>query len=152
MEIRNTTNIMNRSIRAEQRYKSANRGVVSAEVTRENHHEISQLLTSIKQTSEELLKAVEAVLSRNIYSYPDITLAITQSMRDENIQLPHENLSSREFEIFRLIATGLTVKEIAFQLNLSDKTVSTYLRRIRDKTKLSSHVQIARYALQNGIT
>jgi DNA-binding NarL/FixJ family response regulator len=46
---------------------------------------------------------------------------------------------------------GRAIKEIGFDLGLSDKTVATYLARIREKTGLNSHVDIARYALKNGL-
>jgi two-component system, NarL family, invasion response regulator UvrY len=69
----------------------------------------------------------------------------------EETALPHEKLSGRELEIFRLIALGRAVKEIAGDLGLRDKTVATYLGRIREKTGLAIHVDIARYALQNRL-
>lgn len=63
----------------------------------------------------------------------------------------HDSLSKRELEIFILIANGHAIKEIASNLSLSEKTVSTYLARIRQKTRLISSVEIARYALLNGL-
>ena len=63
----------------------------------------------------------------------------------------HDRLSERELEVFRLIAVGFSIKEIALQVSLSEKTVATYLARIREKTGLNSHVDIARYALHRGL-
>ncbi len=100
--------------------------------------------------ADELLDAVRAVLDGNIYLHPDAAAAIAGELRDPR-RAPHEALSGRELEIFRLIAVGQTVKEIAAALNLSDKTVATYLARIRDKTGLTTHVAIARYALKHGL-
>ena len=63
----------------------------------------------------------------------------------------HEKLSDRELEVFRLIARGKSVKEIAGELALSEKTVGTYIGRIKEKTGLSSYVEITRYAFQNKL-
>lgn len=65
--------------------------------------------------------------------------------------LPHQSLSKREFEVFKLIAVGRSIKEIAQDLKISEKTVATHLARLREKTGLLSYVQIARYALLNGL-
>ena len=64
---------------------------------------------------------------------------------------PQANPDDVELEIFRLIALGKAVKEIAVDLSISDKTVATYLARIREKTGLNSHVEIARYALRHKL-
>ncbi len=52
----------------------------------------------------------------------------------------------------RLIAGGRTVKQIAAELTLSEKTVGTYRARIAEKTGLSSNVELTRYAFQHGLT
>ena len=63
----------------------------------------------------------------------------------------HESLSDREFDVLRGIATGRTVSEIATQLHLSVKTVSTYRTRLLDKMKMSSNAELTRYALEQGL-
>ncbi len=63
----------------------------------------------------------------------------------------HAGLSTRELEVFAGIAKGQSIKEISAELGLSEKTVGTYLARIREKTGLFSHVDIARYALRCGL-
>jgi DNA-binding NarL/FixJ family response regulator len=63
----------------------------------------------------------------------------------------HERLSNRELQVLRLVAVGRTLKEIAGELSLSEKTVGTYRRRIAEKMGLSSNVELARYALQAGL-
>ena len=72
-------------------------------------------------------------------------------LREKPAAALHELLSDRERQIFIAVALGRTIKEIGFALGLSDKTVATYLARIREKTGLLSHVDIARYALKNGL-
>jgi DNA-binding NarL/FixJ family response regulator len=64
---------------------------------------------------------------------------------------PHEKLSDREFEVMRGIASGQSVSEIASQLKLSVKTVSTYRTRLLEKMGMSSNAELTRYALQNGL-
>ena len=60
---------------------------------------------------------------------------------------PHEALSDRELQVLQLLASGLTVKEIGFQLNLSDKTISTYRTRVLEKLQLRTAAQLMRYAI-----
>lgn len=100
---------------------------------------------------DELLEAIKQVSQGKTYLHGDSADAIAASLRAPEKQAPHCSLSARELEIFCAIARGRSIKEIASNLNLSDKTVATYLARIRDKTGLQSHVDIARYALQHGL-
>ena len=64
---------------------------------------------------------------------------------------PHHLLSDREFQVFRLLVAGKTVSEIAGQLNLSVKTVSTHKARIMQKMNLSNATELIRYAIQHGL-
>jgi DNA-binding NarL/FixJ family response regulator len=64
---------------------------------------------------------------------------------------PHEQLSDRELEVLCLIASGRTVGEIATSLSLSDKTISTYRRRILDKMHLSTNAELTHYAIRNHL-
>jgi len=64
---------------------------------------------------------------------------------------PHNMLSDREFQVFRLLVAGKTVSEIAGQLNLSVKTVSTHKARIMQKMSLSNPTELIRYAIQHGL-
>jgi two-component system invasion response regulator UvrY len=64
---------------------------------------------------------------------------------------PHETLSDRELEVLCLIASGRTVGEIAESLSLSDKTISTYRRRILDKMQLNTNAELTHYAIRNGL-
>jgi two-component system invasion response regulator UvrY len=66
-------------------------------------------------------------------------------------KLPHEQLSDRELEVLCLIASGRTVGEIAASLTLSDKTISTYRRRILYKIQLSTNAELTHYAIKNGL-
>jgi DNA-binding NarL/FixJ family response regulator len=63
----------------------------------------------------------------------------------------HERLSDREFQVLRMIASGMTVKDIAERLEVSVKTVSTYRARVLLKTGLRSTADLVRYAVQSGL-
>jgi DNA-binding NarL/FixJ family response regulator len=66
--------------------------------------------------------------------------------------VPHESLSNREFEVFRLLAAGVSVTSIAGQLNLSVKTVSTHKANLMQKMNLSNTSELVRYAIRHGLT
>jgi DNA-binding NarL/FixJ family response regulator len=65
--------------------------------------------------------------------------------------LPHEHLSDREFEVFRLLVTGHAVSDIAHKLNLSVKTVSTHKANLMQKLGLANQTELVRYALKHGL-
>jgi DNA-binding NarL/FixJ family response regulator len=65
--------------------------------------------------------------------------------------VPHEKLSHREFQVLCLIGKGFSVSEIAAELSLSAKTVSTYRSRLLEKMDLSSNGQLMRYAIDHGL-
>jgi DNA-binding NarL/FixJ family response regulator len=97
---------------------------------------------------EELVKAIQKILSGHKY--------ITQSLTDKLInnfgdKLPHELLSDREYEVFSMIAIGKTMTNIADELSLSVKTVSTYRSRIYDKMDMKSRTEITLYAIHNEL-
>ena len=102
------------------------------------------------RASDDLLEAIKTVANGGNYIHPESALDLAATRRGDQA-LPHERLSGREREIFARIAQGRSVKEIAGELKLSDKTVATYLARIREKTGLNSHVEIARYALLHHV-
>jgi len=100
--------------------------------------------------SEELVNAVEKIYLGRKY----ITPSLAEKLADfswEGDKFPHEKLSDREFDIFKMIASGNTVKEVAANLFLSVKTVSTYKARIYEKMKLQSRVDITSYAIKNKL-
>ena len=104
-------------------------------------------------SADELLKAVRLVLSGRRYvsaSLAESMAADLENPRDQN-QPPHTNLSTREFQIFRKLAAGAGVGEIAKELSLSVKTVSTYRSRILEKMGFKSNADITGYALRNGL-
>lgn len=103
------------------------------------------------RAADNLVEAVDRLFTGASYLHPDTAVAIASSVAEPAMVHVHESLSPREFDVFVAIAEGETVKEVAADLDLSAKTVATYLKRIRDKTGLDSHVAIARYAIRNGL-
>ena len=75
--------------------------------------------------------------------------ATTHRRSTKAVEAPlHERLSHREYQVFRLLATGRTVSEIAEQLVLSSNTVSTYRARVLEKTGARNDVELALYAVR----
>ena len=101
--------------------------------------------------SDEILLAVRKVLGGGTYVTATIAEKLASGLKGGDSRALHEELSDREFQVFRLIALGRSVKEIAGDLALSEKTVGTYLARIREKTGLSSYVEITRYAFHHKL-
>jgi two-component system, NarL family, invasion response regulator UvrY len=106
-----------------------------------------------QHATDELIVAIKRVMAGETYLSSAAAKEITAALRgnDPNAPSAYLTLSERERQVFRLIAGGKTVKEIAGELEVSDKTVSTYLSRIREKTGLVSYVEITRYALQQRL-
>ena len=99
---------------------------------------------------EELRRAILKIVKGGQYVGPSLAEKIVlQLARPE--QLPHESLSDRELEVLLAIASGKTVGEIAQQLSLSDKTISTYRRRILDKMDMKTNAELTHYAIRNGL-
>ncbi len=97
-----------------------------------------------------LVEAVRQVAGGNVYIDPDIAqrLAVQKTKGEDT---PFEALSTREFEIFCLLAEGLNVNEISTRLSLSYKTVANYSTQIRSKLEVSTAAELARLAIRHGI-
>lgn len=100
---------------------------------------------------DEILEAIQKVASGGRYITPAVADLMAEEMVRGGSERPHERLSPREFEVFRLIARGRAVSEIAESLSLSVKTVSTYRRRILDKTGFHTNADIIGYAIRHRI-
>lgn len=104
-----------------------------------------------ESTPHELVKAIRKVLSGG--KYVSASLAETLALRlDDTTERPlHETLSHREFQVLRMMASGRTVTEVADELSLSVKTVSTYRARILEKLKLKNSAEAIRYAVDHHL-
>jgi DNA-binding NarL/FixJ family response regulator len=104
--------------------------------------------------TEELAKAVQLVLQGRKYISPSIAQIIAEDVGGRNTgpdKAFHEFLSNREFEIFKLIASGKSVAAIAEKLSLSSATVSTHRARILVKMNMKTNAELTRYALDNKL-
>jgi DNA-binding NarL/FixJ family response regulator len=106
---------------------------------------------SKQSASGELLAAIRKALAGGRYVTPLLAEALAATVAGEAPAVPHEMLSNRELQVFRLVALGKPLKEIAAELSLSEKTIGTYRRRIAQKIGLSTNVELARYALQHKL-
>ena len=99
----------------------------------------------------ELVKALRKIVAGGKYVGQSLAEKLAVNV-DANIdRAPHEALSDREFQILRVLASGKTVSEIADELSLSVKTISTYRSRILDKMKMKNNAELMRYALQQKV-
>ena len=102
--------------------------------------------------TEELVKAVQRVLQGRKYISSSIAELIADDMGyHSSDKAPHELLSDREFGVFKLIASGKSVSEIAERLSLSSATVSTHRARILTKMNMKTNAELTRYALDNKL-
>jgi two-component system invasion response regulator UvrY len=100
---------------------------------------------------EELKVAVRKVVIGGRYVSATLAEKLAVDLREGADRPIHELLSDREFQVLRMIASGKTVKEIAEELSLSVKTVSTYRARILEKTGMKTNAELIRYALQTQL-
>ena len=105
---------------------------------------------SKSSSRDELRDAVLKVIKGGRYVSPSMAERMVFDLTSSE-KLPHEQLSDRELEVLCLIASGRTVGEIAASLSLSDKTISTYRRRILDKMQLGTNAELTHYAIKNGL-
>lgn len=106
---------------------------------------------SKESAPEELVKAVQVVLAGRRYVSSALAEQLVADLDIDSDQPIHAGLSEREFQILCKLAGGRAVSEIARELCLSVKTVSTYRSRVLEKMNLKSNADITRYALQNGL-
>jgi two-component system invasion response regulator UvrY len=100
---------------------------------------------------EELIAAVKTVCSGKRYITPTLAEQLAQSMMEPSDKQPHERLSDREFEVFRLLASGKEVKEAAADLGLSVKTISTHRENILRKMQMKNNAALIVYAVKSGL-
>jgi two-component system, NarL family, invasion response regulator UvrY len=100
---------------------------------------------------EEIKEAVRRVRSGGRYVSATLAEKLAFDLQRKANTPVHELLSDREFQVLRMIASGKTVKQIADEITLSVKTVSTYRARILEKTGMKTTAELIRYALQTQL-
>lgn len=98
-----------------------------------------------------LLTAIRKVAGGGRYIAPELAEKMVFEASSLHPQAAHERLSQRELQVFRLLTTGKGVNEIATQLAISNKTVSTHKLRMMEKLNLSSMADLMRYAMQHKL-
>ena len=98
-----------------------------------------------------LVEAIETVRSGRKYMSPELVQQLARDVDAGGGGPRHEALSDREYEVVRMIASGRTVGDIAKELKLSVKTVSTYRSRALDKMGMNNNAELTAYALREGL-
>ena len=99
----------------------------------------------------ELVKAIRVVVRGRRYISGPVAELLASHLDATSAKAPHEHLSNREFQVLRLIASGRSVSEIARELSLSVKTVSTFRSRVLKKLGLTHTAELVRYALKHDL-
>lgn len=100
---------------------------------------------------EQLVRAIRRVALGGKYVSESLAEQLAGMVDNGRTRAPHELLSNREFEVLRALGSGMTVKDIADQLRLSAKTVSTYRVRLLEKMGLKSKADLVRYVMQHEL-
>jgi len=105
-----------------------------------------------KETAvDELVVAIRKVVSGGKYLSVTAAEKIALEIGNNSDKAPHERLSNREYSVLLMIGGGKSISEIADELSLSVKTVSTYRTRILDKMGLSTNADLIRYVIENDL-
>lgn len=105
--------------------------------------------------SEELLRAIKTLLQNETYLSPKISSIVVKGLvKQQQEELTSEifALSAREREVLQLLAEGKSMKEIAFTLDVSIKTVEAFRKRLMDKLKVNSIAELTKIAIREGLT
>ena len=104
-----------------------------------------------ESASRQLLEAIRKVASGGAFISTEVAQQLALGAMPDAKGPPHTALSDREFEIFRLIADGKSVTDIAERLHLSVKTVSTHKSNILHKMNMASQAELIRYAIEQKL-
>ncbi|MBK7631559.1 MAG: response regulator transcription factor [Ignavibacteriales bacterium] len=110
----------------------------------------SGYLKKVSATTE-LVVAIRKIVSGRKYINPVLAEKLAENFGHDKLNLLHDNLSDREFQIMCNIALGKSAEEIAEELSLSINTIYTYRNRILEKMSMKSNVELAQYAIQNKL-
>ena len=100
---------------------------------------------------EQLVEAIRRVARGGKYVSEMLAEKLAGLVDHGRTRAPHERLSDREFEVLRALGSGMSVKDVAEQLNLSAKTISTYRARLLEKMGLKSRADLVRYVVEHEL-
>jgi len=98
-----------------------------------------------------LVEAVRKIHQGGRFISDEVAELLALNLNDNKFEFSHDQLSDREYQVMNLIASGKTIIEISKELNLSDKTISTYRARILQKMGLKTNAEIIYYAFSNDL-
>ncbi|HOT44146.1 MAG TPA: response regulator transcription factor [Spirochaetota bacterium] len=105
-----------------------------------------------KETApDRLVEAIRKVCSGGKYISASLAEQLADSVADSRSKPPHEYLTDREFQVMSMIASGKTITEIAKELFLSVKTISTYRQRILEKMNMKNNAELTHYVISNNL-
>jgi DNA-binding NarL/FixJ family response regulator len=104
-----------------------------------------------ESASSELVNALVKIAGGGVYMSLAMAENFARNLHEPTDELPHQRLSDREFDVFRRIAAGETIGEIAAELCVSTKTVSTYKARILEKMQMPHGAALVRYAIRHRL-
>jgi two-component system invasion response regulator UvrY len=100
---------------------------------------------------EKLIEAIRIVAKGRKYISEALAEKMAFALDETSEKLPHEKLAQREYEVMLMISRGNKTNEIAKELALSPKTISTYKNRILEKMQMNNSAELTRYAVENGL-
>lgn len=101
--------------------------------------------------SENLITAIKKAVAGGRYISPALAESLADSIVWGGIDTPHDNLTDREFQVMCMIASGKSVSEIASELFLSVKTISTYRQRLLAKMNMKNNSELTHYVIKNNL-
>ena len=104
-----------------------------------------------ESSPDELVSAIRKVCSGGKYLSPSMAENLAEQMQSDSHGAVHETLSPREFQVTRMLIEGKSIKEIATEMFLSVKTVSTYRSRILIKMNMKTNAELTRYAMRHNL-
>jgi two-component system, NarL family, invasion response regulator UvrY len=100
---------------------------------------------------EELITAIRRVATGRRYISSKLAEEMAVALDTNTPKLPHQLLSNREYHVMRMLASGKSLKEIADELSISEKTVTTYRARVLEKMQLKNNVELSIYAVKHKL-
>ncbi len=100
---------------------------------------------------DELVMAIQKIIAGGMYITRSLGERLAEEFKPQVEKTPHEALSDREFQVFTRLGSGKSIQEIAAELSISPKTVSTYRSRLLEKLNLKNTAEIIHYVLENRL-
>ncbi len=100
---------------------------------------------------EELVQAIRKVVRGGKYVSPSLAEKLAAELGEDAERPPHEALSEREYHVLCLLASGKTATQIAAEMSLSVKTISTYRARLLEKMRMKTNAEVTRYAIEHRL-